>query len=412
MLPRWWPSVYLDVKEIEPPDAHGLGRRVRLLTKGWLPYTLRWESVIVESSYPYGYVLDATGDFVGRGVWTFAQDDRFVNVTYDWRVSAEKPLLRLMSPLLKPIFEANHRWAMKQGEASLTLELARLAGGVGCCASGDSAATRSRDLCRRRADRWSGTGRRTARRVDRARSAPPLIGGVRGHGPARGDHRVEPILDRFPPLARQPAHRKRREPDPARERRIEILLAAIAHFERNRFDLQPAAAQCHRSPCAEQMQVRHRRHAEALLKHLPKRRRGQANGRTEQRQPPRARRTVAHHRGRAIRRRWRVKEVERRQERAGPALQHLAWVGGLVSELRDERPVGRTLVALCDAPLFVQCSMETPAGVEERRCQRPPVQRRPGWIDRRDPGANGFDSRRALRGCDHAHSARKLRISR
>ena len=40
-LPRWWPSVYLDVDELRPPDARGLGRRVRLHTKGWLPYTLR-----------------------------------------------------------------------------------------------------------------------------------------------------------------------------------------------------------------------------------------------------------------------------------------------------------------------------------------------------------------------------------
>ena len=47
-LPRWWPSVYLDVEELEPADARGLGRRVRLLTKGWLPYTLAWEFVVTE----------------------------------------------------------------------------------------------------------------------------------------------------------------------------------------------------------------------------------------------------------------------------------------------------------------------------------------------------------------------------
>ena len=37
-LPRWWPSVYLDVKEIEPGDAGGIGKIVSLYTKGWLPY--------------------------------------------------------------------------------------------------------------------------------------------------------------------------------------------------------------------------------------------------------------------------------------------------------------------------------------------------------------------------------------
>jgi hypothetical protein len=124
-LSRWWPSVYLDVWEVRPADEHGLGRRVKLHTKGWLPYTLRWEFEVVESRYPSGFTLTATGDFDGRGVWTFVQDGAFVNVTYDWRLSAEKPLLRNLSGVMKPLFEANHRWAMARGEESLRLELAR-----------------------------------------------------------------------------------------------------------------------------------------------------------------------------------------------------------------------------------------------------------------------------------------------
>ena len=124
-LPRWWPSVYLGVEELQPPDARGLGRRARLQTKGFLPYTLSWELEVVETRYPYGFSLAATGDFDGRGVWSFEQDGNFVNVAYDWRLSAEKPLLRNLSWLMKPLFEANHRWAMRQGEESLMLELRR-----------------------------------------------------------------------------------------------------------------------------------------------------------------------------------------------------------------------------------------------------------------------------------------------
>jgi hypothetical protein len=124
-LARWWPSVYLRVEEIVPGDARGVGRRVRLHTKGWLPYTIRWEFQVVESRYPYGFSLVASGDFDGRGVWTFAQDGRSVDIVYDWQIRAEKPLLRNLSFLLRPLFEANHRWAMSQGEESLKLELAR-----------------------------------------------------------------------------------------------------------------------------------------------------------------------------------------------------------------------------------------------------------------------------------------------
>jgi hypothetical protein len=122
----WWPSVYLSVEETRPPDApSGIGRRARLHTKGFLPYTLTWELEIVETRYPYGFTLVANGDFDGRGVWTFEQDGRFVNVTYDWRLNAEKPLLKNLSFLMRPIFESNHRWAMAQGDVSLRLELAR-----------------------------------------------------------------------------------------------------------------------------------------------------------------------------------------------------------------------------------------------------------------------------------------------
>jgi hypothetical protein len=124
-LPRWWPAVYFDVEELRARDARGLGGRVRLRTQGFLPYTLSWESEVVETHYPYGFTIVASGDVDGRGVWTFAQDGNFVDVRYDWRVTAKKPLLQNLSWLMKPLFESNHRWAMAQGEQSLKLELAR-----------------------------------------------------------------------------------------------------------------------------------------------------------------------------------------------------------------------------------------------------------------------------------------------
>lgn len=124
-LVRWWPAVYLSAEELERPDSRGLGQRVRLRTKGWLPYTLSWDLVVAESRYPSHFAIDAHGDFNGRGVWTIEQDGATAVATYDWRVRAEKPLLRALSPLLRPLLEANHRWAMSQGEESLRLELER-----------------------------------------------------------------------------------------------------------------------------------------------------------------------------------------------------------------------------------------------------------------------------------------------
>ena len=108
------------------PDRRWIrGKTVGLYTKGWLPYTLNWQFRVTESRYPHGWSLEAWGDFVGSGIWRFKQHGRWVEATYDWKIRADKPLLRYLSPLLRPAFAANHRWAMASGEESLRLELAR-----------------------------------------------------------------------------------------------------------------------------------------------------------------------------------------------------------------------------------------------------------------------------------------------
>lgn len=125
-LPRWWPAVYLQVRELAPGDLRThVGRVIDLHTKGFLPYTLRWNFTVTESTPPNGFKLTAHGDFEGTGVWTLKQDGEFADVTYDWRISAEKPLLRYGSFALRPFFAANHRWAMARGFESLDRELAR-----------------------------------------------------------------------------------------------------------------------------------------------------------------------------------------------------------------------------------------------------------------------------------------------
>jgi hypothetical protein len=124
-LPRWWPAVYLAVEPLKDGDDSGCGSEIALFTKGWLPYTLRWTLRVVEPITDTGFALTATGDLDGTGRWTFTPDGSEVVITYDWRVSAGKPLLRRLTWLLRPMFAANHHWAMARGEESLRLELRR-----------------------------------------------------------------------------------------------------------------------------------------------------------------------------------------------------------------------------------------------------------------------------------------------
>jgi len=124
-LPRWWPSVYLEAEPVAPGGPDGVGRATRLVTRGWLPYRLAWTLRVTESRDPHGFLIEMEGDLAGRGEWSFESAGAWVGVSFDWRVEARKPLLRLLAPVLRPAFEANHRWAMRRGEESLKLELER-----------------------------------------------------------------------------------------------------------------------------------------------------------------------------------------------------------------------------------------------------------------------------------------------
>lgn len=127
ILPQWWPSVYLDLIVLEKGQPGGIGKRVALYTKGWLPYTLKWQFRVTEVQFPIGFSLTAEGDLEGSGVWRFQAipDTNRCEITYDWRIVAEKPLLKYLSFIFKPLFAANHHWAMRQGLKSLKLEIQR-----------------------------------------------------------------------------------------------------------------------------------------------------------------------------------------------------------------------------------------------------------------------------------------------
>jgi len=57
---------------------------------------------VTESRKPHGFSIEAFGDLGGTAVWTLTQDGPDADVVYEWRVRADKPLLRYGSWFFKP----------------------------------------------------------------------------------------------------------------------------------------------------------------------------------------------------------------------------------------------------------------------------------------------------------------------
>jgi uncharacterized protein YndB with AHSA1/START domain/quercetin dioxygenase-like cupin family protein len=107
--PRWWRPVYLDVESAGPVEV---GAESRQHFKGRLPYHLHTRSVIAALDPPHRVTADVDGDLRGRGTWTLTPTAHGTHVRFDWQVHADRKLLRVLTPVLRPMFRWNHNWAI------------------------------------------------------------------------------------------------------------------------------------------------------------------------------------------------------------------------------------------------------------------------------------------------------------
>jgi len=109
--PDWWRPVYIAVEADCEPRVGCVSRQE---FKGRLPYHLKTSSQIVRYEPPREFEVDVVGDLAGRGVWTLTPHNGRVHVRFDWRVLADRPLLRYLTPILRPVFRWNHNWSIKR----------------------------------------------------------------------------------------------------------------------------------------------------------------------------------------------------------------------------------------------------------------------------------------------------------
>ena len=114
--PEWWKPVYFSVEgESEP----GLGQVTRHFFKGKLPYTLEMEGRTTSYDRPTSIEFDVDGDLRGHGKWTLTSRAGKTHVRWDWVVFADKPIVRALTPVLRPLFRWNHNWAVKRAVEGL-----------------------------------------------------------------------------------------------------------------------------------------------------------------------------------------------------------------------------------------------------------------------------------------------------
>ena len=114
---RWWTDFVIrasgDAGEPTP------GKKNELLVKAYLPYKVNFGLEVVEAEPPRRILSRLSKDFDGTGEWTLEQSGDTTTATLDWRPSVNHPLIKYLTPLLRPLFRSNHNWAMRRGERQL-----------------------------------------------------------------------------------------------------------------------------------------------------------------------------------------------------------------------------------------------------------------------------------------------------
>jgi hypothetical protein len=116
--PAWWPAVIL-VEQVEDGDRSGVGAINRFVWKTALPYRIEFETRVVRLE-PMSLIEGrSAGDLEGRGLWTLREEAGWTHVRYRWNVEVQRPWMRALAPLLRPMFAWNHNHVMEQGRLGL-----------------------------------------------------------------------------------------------------------------------------------------------------------------------------------------------------------------------------------------------------------------------------------------------------
>jgi uncharacterized protein YndB with AHSA1/START domain len=120
--PTWWKYV-VRVDTLELGTEDGVGKRLRLLFRTRLPYTLGFDIRLTEVQPPSMLASEATGELEGTGRWLLTPEDGGTLVRYNWDVRTTRWWMNLLAPIARPAFNWNHDQLMLEGGRSLARRL-------------------------------------------------------------------------------------------------------------------------------------------------------------------------------------------------------------------------------------------------------------------------------------------------
>ncbi len=120
--PTWWKYV-AGVEELEPGAADGVGKRMHLLFRTRLPYTLGFDVCVTRVQPPSELDAEARGELEGTGRWRLCQADGGTLIRYTWDIRTTRWWMNLLAAVARPAFSWNHHELMSTGGESLAARL-------------------------------------------------------------------------------------------------------------------------------------------------------------------------------------------------------------------------------------------------------------------------------------------------
>ena len=121
--PQWWPHLH-GVSQIAGGDGDGIGARHAFRWRSGLGYEIRIVMSTRRAERKRELEGTASGDVSGIGLWIIEDDaPGAIRVTSRWDVELSKPWMRLLAPVLRPVFAWRHFTVMAAGARGMARRL-------------------------------------------------------------------------------------------------------------------------------------------------------------------------------------------------------------------------------------------------------------------------------------------------